>query len=218
MSDKERVYDDAGMVGHSHDFGDRPALLVVDLQNGETDPDEPIGSDLSNVIENTNELIDISHEQDVPVVFARVVYRHPDAIDGGLWVEKIPALKEWTAGSYPTKLDERLHVENDDHILDKRHASAFHDTELGSMLTAMGIDTLVVTGCSTSGCIRSSVDDAAAQGFRTIVPKECVGDRSTEQHEAHLWDIDAKFADVLSMTKVAKYFRSINATKPTDRA
>ncbi|WP_129113543.1 isochorismatase family protein [Halegenticoccus tardaugens] len=217
MSDRERVYDDAGMVGHAHDLGDRPALLVVDLQKGETDPDEPLGSDLSTVVENTNELVDVCHDRGVPVVFARVVYRHLDAADGGLWVEKIPALMEWTTGSYPAELDDRLHVKDGDHVLDKRHASAFHGTELGSMLTAMGIDTLVVAGCSTSGCIRSSVDAAAARGFRTVVPEECVGDRSAEQHEAHLWDIDAKFADVLSMAEVATYLRSI-ATPPMDRA
>lgn len=216
MTEKDRVYRDAGMVGHAQNLGNQPALLVVDLQNGETDPDEPLGSDLSTVIDNTNELIDICHDRDIPVVFARVVYRHPDAIDGGLWVEKIPALTEWTAGSYPTKLDERLHINDGDHVLDKRHASAFHDTELGSMLTAMGVDTLVVTGCSTSGCIRSSVDDAAARGFRTVVPEECVGDRSAEQHEAHLWDIDAKFADVLPIVEVMEYFESVETLRSTD--
>lgn len=209
MGDRERVYEDANMVGNVLTPGDSPALIVVDLQNGETDPNEPIGSDLSGVIERTNELVDICHEIDMPVIFTRVVYTRPDAVDGGLWPKQIPTLAEWTRGTYPTELDDRVHVHEDDHVLEKPHASSFHGTELASMLTAMGVDTLLVTGCSTGGCIRATVSDASAHGFVPIVPKSCVADRSEEQHDAHLWDIDAKFGDVVSTEETKAYLEDI---------
>ncbi len=209
MGDRERVYESANMIGNDLAPGNSPALIAVDLQNGETDPEEPIGSDLSDLIERTNALVDVCHENNVPVIFTRVVYDHPNAIDGGLWPKQIPALAEWTRGMYPTKLDERVHVHDDDHVLEKPHASSFHGTELASMLTAMGVDTLVVTGCSTSGCIRATVSDASAHGFVPIVPETCVADRSEEQHDAHLWDIDAKFGDVVPTEDVKAYLEEV---------
>jgi nicotinamidase-related amidase len=207
MGDKERVYGEADMTGNDLTPGEQPAVLVVDLQNGETDPEEPIGSDLSDLIEESNDIVDAAHGNEVPVIFTRVVYSHSKAIDGGLWPKKIPELGTWTRGTYPVQLDERLHVKDDDHVLEKPHASAFHGTELASMLTAMGVDTLIIIGCSTSGCIRASVSDASAHGFVPIVPETCVGDRSDEQHEAHLWDIDAKFGDVVSKTDAIEYLK-----------
>ena len=101
-----------------------------------------------------------------------------------------------------------MDIEEADHILDKQQQSSFHGTELHSMLTTWGVDTLVVLGCSTSGCVRATVFDAVANGFRTIVPVEAVGDRSTDQHEANLFDMGAKNADVISTEDVLDYLHS----------
>jgi nicotinamidase-related amidase len=209
MSSKEEIYERAKMSDARVGYGDWPAIVAIDLQYGETDEDHPMGSDLSDVIEETNKLVDIAHEKGVPVFWTRVVYKHPDAADSGLWTEKIPAIADWKEGSQWVEIDVRCNVGEDDHVLDKRHASSFHETELDSMLTAQGCDTLIVTGCSTSGCVRATADDASAHGYRTIVPRTCVGDRSDEQHEAHLWDIDRKFGDVEPVEAVADYLQSL---------
>ena len=209
MGDREVVYSEARMEDKRVGYGEWPAIVVIDLQYGETDEEYPMGSDLSAVIEATNELVDVAHAKDVPVFWTRVVYTHPDAADAGKWTAKVPLIAEWKAGTRWVEIDDRCHVGENDHVLDKRHASAFHETELDSMLTSMGCDTLIVTGCSTSACVRSTVDDASAHGYHTIVPETCVGDRSDEQHEAHLWDLDRKFADVESTDSVRTYLEQL---------
>jgi nicotinamidase-related amidase len=205
MGTKENIYEEAQMSDARVGYGDWPAIVAIDLQYGETDDEHPMGSDLSEVIERTNELVDIAHKKEVHVFWTRVVYRHPEAADSGLWTKKIPAISNWKEGSRWVEIDDRCHVGENDHILDKRHASSFHETELDSMLTAWECDTLIVTGCSTSGCVRATADDASAHGYHTIVPRTCVGDRSDEQHEAHLWDIDRKFGDVEPFESVKEY-------------
>ena len=205
MGDREAVYSEARMEDKRVGYGEWPAIVVIDLQYGETDEEYPMGSDLSAVIEATNELVDVAHAKDVPVVWTRVVYTHPDAADGGIWPEKIEPLKTLQAGSRWVELDDRCAVGGDDHVLEKKHASAFHDTELGAMLTAWGIDTTIVTGCTTSGCVRASVIDACANGYRVVVPEESVDDRSDEQHDANLYDMDAKYADVRPTEEVIAY-------------
>lgn len=209
MSDRDETYSEAELGDTRVGYGEWPAIVVVDLQYGETDEDYPMGSDLADVIDQTNRLVDIAHEKDVPVFWTRVVYSHPEATDAGLWTKKVPLIADWQEGTRWVEIDDRCHVAKDDHVLDKRHASSFHETELDSMLTAMGCDTLIVTGCSTSACVRSTVDDSSAHGYHTIVPATCVGDRSDEQHEAHLWDLDKKFADVESVEDVEAYLHGL---------
>ncbi len=198
------VYERASMdtrVG----YGSDPVLVVVDLQRGFTEEENPLGGDLSGVVERTNDLLDAAHATDVPVVFTRIVSTHPDHADFGIWKEKIPRLDTLETGSKWIDIDERLSLEKDDHILDKRQASAFHETELASMLVAWGVDTVVVTGCTTSGCIRATVVDACAHGYRTVVPGEAVGDRAPEPHESNVFDMDAKYADVRPTDEVVEY-------------
>ncbi|SIR94020.1 Nicotinamidase-related amidase [Haladaptatus litoreus] len=208
MESREEIYEHAGMTENPIGFGERPAIVVVDIQNGMTDPDNPLGSVLPEMVEYANEVVRAGHEADVPVVFTRTVTKHPDAADMGVFAEKIPALKTLQDETEWTEIDNRMDVDEADHILDKQQQSAFHGTELHSMLTTLGVDTLVVLGCSTSGCVRATVFDAVANGFRTIVPVEAVGDRSTEQHEANLFDMGAKNADVISTADVLDYFHS----------
>lgn len=189
-------------------YGDRPALLVVDLQEGFTDPDHPLGGDLSGVVESTNDLLTAAHGNDVPVVFTRIVTNHPRSADLGVWRKKAPTLTTLEGGSRWVELDERLAVVESDYVLEKKQASAFHDTELNAMLVDWQVDTVVVTGCTTSGCVRASVVDACASSYRTIVPGEAVGDRADGPHEANLFDMDAKYADVRPVEEVVSYLRA----------
>lgn len=206
MADRETIYEQAEMDSQVG-YGDEPALLVVDLQTGFTDPENPLGGDLTGVVSQTNDLIDAAHSGDVPVVCTRIVTTHDDARDMGVWAEKVPSLSTLRAGSRWVDLDPRLHTDDRDHRLDKRQASAYHETELDSLLTAMGVDTVVVAGCTTSGCIRATAVDACSHGYRTIVPEAAVGDRAADPHEANLFDINAKYGDVRPVEEVSEYLR-----------
>jgi maleamate amidohydrolase len=201
---KRAIYERADM-DNQVGYGSEPALLVVDLQTGFTDPENPLGGDLTGVVERTNRLIDAAHEGDAPVVFSRIVTEHDDTRDLGVWGEKIPSLATLQAGGEWVAIDPRLRVGDDDHVLDKRQASAYHETELDSMLAALGVDTAVVAGCTTSGCVRATAVDACSHGYYTIVPEEAVGDRALEPHEANLFDINAKYGDVRPVDEVADY-------------
>ncbi|MGM0716206.1 MAG: isochorismatase family protein [Halobacteriota archaeon] len=207
---REEIYQKGLMANDNRvGFGESPAIVAIDLQYAETDPEYPMGSDLSDVIENTNELVDVAHKKDVPVIWTRVVYKHPDAIDAGMWTKKMPAMADWIEGRREVEMDDRCHIAEQDHILDKRHASCFHETELNSLLNAQDIDTVIVTGCSTSACVRETAADASAYGYHSIVPETCVGDRSDKQHEAHIFDINAKFADVEPKETVKEYLQDL---------
>lgn len=202
--DKESIYERADM-DNQVGYGGKPALLVVDLQTGFTDPENPLGGDLSEVVERTNSLVDAAHDGRVPVVFTRIVTKHEDMRDLGVWGEKIPSLSTLHEDSEWVDIDPRLHVEERDHILDKRQASAYHETELDSMFNYLGIDTAIVTGCTTSGCIRATAVDACSHGYYTIIPEDAVGDRAVEPHEANLFDINAKYGDVRPVDEVVDY-------------
>lgn len=209
----DEIYEQADL-GNRVGFGDTPAVVVVDFQYGMTDPDNPLGSDMTAAVEQTDSLVAAAHEADVPVVFTRVITSQQDGHDMSIWTKKAPKLKELTPGSRWVEIDERLDVHDEDHILDKRQASAFHETELNSMLVALGVDTVIVTGSTTSGCVRASVIDACSLGYRTIVPGSCVADRSTRQAEANLYDMNAKYADVVPREEVIEYLET-DATPPT---
>lgn len=207
-NETEQIYEQAGF-DHQVGYGDSPAVIVVDLQNGFTDPDHPLGGDLTGVLNHTNTLIESAHSSGIPVVFSRIVVRHPDGDDLGSWGEKAPKLELLRENSEWTEIDTALNIQKQDYILDKRQASVFHQTELDSMLTYWGIDTVIVTGCTTSGCVRASVVDACSHGYYTIVPEEAVGDRSPEPHEANIFDMNAKYADVKDTTDVKDYLSSV---------
>lgn len=206
-TDKEMIYERAGMdnlIG----YGEAPAVVVVDLQTGFTDPDCPLGGDLTDVVEETNEVLDAAHGSGVPVVFTRIITDHPDAADLGAWVKKIPTLTVLAGGSEWVEIDDRLAMAEADYLLDKKQASAFHETELESMLSTWGVDTVIVAGCTTSGCVRASVVDACSHGYRTIVPEESVGDRAVDPHEANLFDMHSKYGDVRPVQEVVDYLAS----------
>lgn len=187
----------AGRVG----FGRRPAIVVVDFIIGFTDLESPLAGDLDPQIEATATLLELARSRSLPVFFTTVVYE-PDLTDAGLFIAKIPSLKILVRGSRWVELDPRLHRQPSEVVIEKRYASAFFGTPLASTLTANGIDTVIVAGCTTSGCVRATVVDALQHGFRAIIPPECVGDRSAEQHAANLIDMDGKYGDVVDLAEV----------------
>jgi len=211
-TEKAATYERAGMADNRVGYGQKPAVLVVDLQRDLTDPESPLGADLTAEIEETNRVVDAARASEAPVVFTRIVSTHADDEDFGIWIEKIPTLEMHQPGTEWVEIDDRVDRRDDDHVLEKRHASSFHGTELDLMLTTWGVDTLVVTGCSTSGCVRATVTDACARGYRAVVPESCVGDRSPEQHEANLYDIEAKFGGVRATEEVERYLREHRST------
>lgn len=172
-------------------FGEHPALLVVDFVRGFTDTASPLAADFTPQVEATRTLVDAAHDTGVPVVFAI-----PLAEEGG-WARKIPANDLLVEGSPWVELDHRLGARTDDVLLRKHYPSCFFGTDLATRLVARGVDTLVIAGCTTSGCVRSTAVDACSRGFRTIVAADAVGDRETLSHLVALFDIDAKYADVV---------------------
>lgn len=182
-----------------------------------TDPDCPLGSSkLDAPIKVTNEILAAARKAKVPVIYARVAFRE-DLVDGGLFVEKVPALGWLKLGTRWVEIDDRVRPSPEDFILTKRHSSAFIGTELPQVLQTMGIDTVISVGCSTSGCVRQTAVDANAYGFRSVVVRDAVGDRSPTQHEANLVDLDGKYADVVSSEEVITFFENRKATTPIQK-
>jgi len=195
-----------GMTARRVGFGDNPAVIVVDLQTGLTQPEYSLGADLTDVINETNRVTNAANDTDVPVFYTRHV-PYPDQRRVGIW-QKIDDLDILDPSQKSGQLDDRLDIHESSTVIDKRQASAFHETTLDSTLTAMGVDTVIITGCSTSGCIRGTTLDSCSHGYRTIVPELCVGDRSEEQHSANLQDIHVRIGDVVSTEKVLNYLES----------
>ena len=203
--DKRSIYKRSGL-GHRIGYGKHPALLVIDMQIGFTAPEKsPLAGNLDSHIAAINQLLPAARKAGAPVVFTVVGYDPQVPGDGGLWPEKAPTLLELKLGSDLVKVDPRLRRLPDELVLVKKYASAFHGTPLAPTLVSRGVDTVLVTGCTTSGCVRATVMDALAHGFRPIVPEEAVGDRAQEPHDANLFDIDSKYGDVVALVEALAY-------------
>lgn len=195
----------AGRMG----FGELPALLVVDFINGFTDPTTPLGGDFSAEIAVTNRLLDAFRGDGLPVVYTTISYE-PDLRDAGMWVKKVPSLEILTKGSRMVEIDDRIRPAYAERVVEKKFASAFFGTDLDAHLKGLGVDTVVMVGCTTSGCIRSSAIDTIQSGYFSIVVRDAVGDRAPGPHESNLFDIDAKYGDVVSSSEVTDYLRSLS--------
>lgn len=186
-------------------FGRKPALLIVDFIRAYTTPGVPFYAD--GVVEAVREsvpLLAAARKARIPIVYTRVIY-HPGGLDGGVFTRKVPALRAMVPGEPLAEIVPELLPAPGDVIIDKQYASAFFGTSLAPLLVSQGVDTVIVTGCSTSGCVRASAVDAMQHGFIPIVPRECVGDRHPAPHEANLFDIDSKYGDVVSLREVLDY-------------
>lgn len=208
MEDKEKIYRES-KIGFPVGYGKRPALIVVDLQRGFTSPDSFAGCDMTEAVENTNRLVDAAHQKNVTVFFARIGYQSPRGIDLGAWGLKCHTEREFSNQSEYYELDERLHREERDIVIEKHWASAFFGSHLLQMLVNLHIDTTILTGCTTSGCLNATIIDAISNGFRTIVPREACWDRSTELHEMYLWNIGKKYADVVPTGEAVDYLMGL---------
>jgi maleamate amidohydrolase len=183
-------------------FGRAPAIVVVDFIKAYTEPGSPLYAPaVVEAVKATVPLLEAGRRKGLPVIYTRVLY-HRNGSDGGLFVRKVPALRRMVEGEPLADIVPELPPGPDDVILIKQYASAFFGTSLAAMLTAQGVDTLIITGCSTSGCVRATAVDAMQHGFRPIVPRECVGDRHEAPHEANLFDINAKYGDVVPLADV----------------
>ena len=159
-------------------FGERPALMIIDMVKGFTDPSMPLGAKLDDELEAQKPLVAVAHERNIPVIFTTVTYDEPDIKDAGIWALKQKGARTLTAGSEAVKVDPRLDKRPADLLLVKKYASCFFGTDLVPRLNARRIDTLILTGCTTSGCVRATAVDAVQNGFRPMVVREAVGDRS----------------------------------------
>jgi maleamate amidohydrolase len=200
-----------GRVG----FGERPALVVVDMNVGFTDPSSPLACPLDRVVVVIKELLRQSRAAGVPVLYTTVAYDEEGRRAAAAFIDKVPALLTLEAGSRWVEIDPRLAPLPGEPVLTKRFASAFFGTELASLLAAAGRDCLIVTGASTSGCVRATALDALQNGYRPLVPREAVGDRNPDAHEANLYDIDAKYGDVVSAEETLAYLGALAAAKVT---
>lgn len=202
-------------------FGHNPAVLVIDMQRDFLDPDVflYLGADARRVVPPIAELLAAAREGGLPIFYTRSVYRQ-DLRDAGCWVYKFTrldeqGLKEGTPGA---EIIPELAPRPGDRIIVKRRPSGFFATDLDLQLRTLGVDTTIVAGCTTSGCVRATAVDAFSHNFRVIVPRECVADRGPEPHEANLFDIDMKYGDVLPLTAVLDALRAAPRGQGTGRS
>jgi maleamate amidohydrolase len=209
VSDEEarEVYAKA-RLGQNVTMGTRPAVLVVDFSCGFTDPECTLGADMTEQVEATKRLLDAARAKGLPVVFTTIGYE-PSLKDGGLWLQKVPSLGDLQVGGRWVEIDPRLEPREDETIVLKKGASAFFGTNLASILISQGVDSVVLCGATTSGCIRATAIDLLQYGYPTLVPRGCVADRAQAPHEANLFDINAKYADVVSVEEALDYLESV---------
>ncbi|MEP1472664.1 MAG: isochorismatase family protein [Halieaceae bacterium] len=180
--------------------GDKPALVVVDMINGFTDANCPLGCDCPEVVAANATLIDAFHKQDLPIFFTTVVYHGED--QARVFRDRINALNVLTPESDWVRVDPRLDMQSGDVLIEKQWASSFHKTDLDQQLRAADVDSLVVTGLTTSGCVRATVVDGMQYEYRVVVARQAVGDRNPDAHDANLFDMHAKYADVMDVDDI----------------
>ena len=208
MSDETREIYERARLGQSVTLGERPAVLVVDFSCGFTDPECTMGSDLTEEVEATSRLLAAAREREIPIIFTTIGFE-PNLKDGSLWLQKAPGLGDLIVSGKWVEIDPRLERREEETVILKKGASAFFGTNLPSVLVSQGVDTVIMCGATTSGCIRATAVDLLQYGYPTLVPRECVGDRAQAPHEANLVDIQAKYADVVPIGDVLSYLESV---------
>ena len=194
-------------------YGERPALINIDLANAWTRPGNAFTCEgMDTIIPGVQRLLAAARAKALPVVFTTTAYAVTEgpATDMGLWHRKIP-VEVLELGTEAVAIDERIPPEPGEQVIVKKFASAFHGTHLTSFLRAAGVDTVIVTGVTMAGCVRHTVEDALGHGFRPIVVRECVGDRVAGAVEWNLFDVDAKFGDVEPLESVLDYLADVAA-------
>jgi maleamate amidohydrolase len=187
-------------------FGKRPALLIVDFVMAYLDEASPLYASVEDALASNERLLAVARAAGVPVIFTNVVYE-ADGADGGLFYKKIPALKLFVKGSPHGAFPPSLQPLEGECVISKQFASSFFKTPLADILARKGIDCLLITGLSTSGCVRATALDALQSGFAPFVVRDACGDRHAAPHEANLFDLQAKYAEVISEQEACELMR-----------
>ena len=187
--------------GRKTGFAKRSVLLVVDFVNGFTDPGILGGGNIGDAVKATVPLLEFFRARELPVIFTRIVYAD-DGANAGVWCEKVPRLRDLVESAHQSQIVSELAPQRGELIVRKTQASAFFATDLCGVLISKGVDTVIVVGCTTSGCVRASVIDAMSWNFRCIVALDCVGDRALGPHAANLFDMGQKYADLLTAGEI----------------
>lgn len=204
--DIAQMYQSRG-IGGAGGIGERPALIVIDMATAFTDPAYNVGVDLSEEIEQIRRLLPVFRMRELPVVFSTTSY-NPNLRDGGRFLEKIPGCGELLDGTDGVAINPIFERDDNDVVVVKKFPSSFESTHLASYLTSQKVDSVVLVGMSTSGCVRAAAIDAVSRGFKTLVVQDAVGDRHPGIHWANLFDIHTKFADVVSTDDVIDWLKN----------
>jgi maleamate amidohydrolase len=202
----------AAAFGGKAGFGTSPALILIDFVEAYFASDSPFYAGVESALASALRVREAAVAAGVPVILTNVVY-HRDGFDGGRFFEKVPALKLFLEGSPLGSWAQGLSPRSNEIVVSKQYPSIFFGTSLASMLTAGGIDQVILTGLSTSGCVRASCVDAVSHGFRTAVVADACGDRHPGPHEANLFDMGVKYADVVSEKEIVVYLSSQGVAK-----
>lgn len=182
-------------------FGRKTALLVIDFMQGYTIESAPLyAPGVVEAIPHATEVLNAARRAGIPLVHTNIRYQPDTFLDGGVWLVKSPVMKDMVAGNPHAEFCPETAPAKGELVISKQYPSSFFGTSLASTLHAQGVDTIVLIGCSTSGCIRATAVDGLQHGFRVLVIREGVGDRHPDPHEANLFDIDSKYGDVISKT------------------
>ena len=198
----------ARAFGHSLTPGAIPALMLIDFVQAYFDPESELFANADNALQSALRILEIAREKEISVIFTNVVF-HADGMDGGRFYEKVLPLRHFVEGSPMGAWPAGIEPRENELVVSKQYPSAFFGTSLASTLTAKGIDTLIMTGMTTSGCIRASCVDAISNGFIPIVVADACGDRHKSPHEANLFDMQAKYAEVWSEADVCEYLAKL---------
>lgn len=197
-----------GVWGNRIGFGRKAALLSIDFMKAYTTEGAPLyAPGVIEALTRAQSVLLAARETGVLIVHTNIRYQSGLFLDGGIWVQKAPVMKAMVEGNPLAEFCDEVTPQETELVISKQYASAFFGTTLAATLTAKGIDTLVLTGCSTSGCIRATAVDAVQYGFRVMVLRDCVGDRHSAPHEANLFDIDSKYGDVISSEEYLDYLK-----------
>lgn len=200
----------AGVFDGRIGFGAHPALLCVDFVRAYTTPGAALYAPaVIDAVRETVAVLAAARRAGIPVVHTNILYTPGSFLDGGIWVRKVPALKHMVPGSPLAQTCTEVLPVPGEPMITKQYASSFFGTSLAALLTAAQVDTTLIVGCSTSGCVRATAVDSLQHGFRTMVIRECVADRHPEPHEANLFDIDSKYGDVISRAEALAYLAGL---------
>ncbi len=206
--DEIEIYDKQGF-GNSSGFGEKPALLMVDFVNGFCDPECFGGGNILAAVDQTRLLLEKARKSNFPIAHTRIVYESGGA-NNGVFCQKVPGLNRLTETAAISQTVDELTPEKGEYVVKKTQPSAFFGTGLTAWLIARNISTVIVTGCTTSGCVRASVIDSMSYNFKTIVVTDCVGDRALGPHEANLFDMGQKYADLYTCEETIEAINKLN--------